>query len=80
MVSLPNFQTLEEAFLYRRDMDASLGERLDAFSLATRYLLPGDQDAVDRLVDRLKQYDAGQAAPKPGDQMPWGCRRTIFKS
>ena len=33
-------------------------------------LAPGYQDAVDRLVDRLKQYDAGQAAPKPGDQMP----------
>ena len=70
MVSLPNFHTLEEAFLYCRDMDASLGERLDAFSLETRYLLPGYQDAVDRLVDRLKQYDAGQAAPKPGDPMP----------
>jgi peroxiredoxin len=70
MTSLLDFQTLEEAFLYCRNMDASLSERLDAFSRATRYLLPGYQDAVDRLVDRLKQYDAGQAAPKPGEQMP----------
>jgi peroxiredoxin len=70
MTSLPDFQTLEEAFLYCRDMDASLSERLDAFSLVTRYFLPGYQDAVDRLVDRLKQHDAGEGAPKPGELMP----------
>jgi hypothetical protein len=46
------------------------GERLDAFSLVTRYFLPGYQDAVDRLVNRLKQHDAGEGAPKPGELMP----------
>ena len=55
---------------YCRDMDASLSERLDAFSSATRYLNPGYQEAVDRLVRRLKAYDAGKAAPKPGEPMP----------
>ena len=66
----PAFTSLGEAFLYCRDMDASLSERLDAFSSATRYLNHGYQEAVDRLVRRLKAYDAGQAAPKPGEPMP----------
>jgi len=66
----PVFSSIEEAFLYCRDMDSSLSERLDAFSLATRYLIPGYQEAVDRMVSRLKAYDAGQAAPKPGEIMP----------
>lgn len=66
----PAFATLEEAFAYCRDMDAPLNERLDAFSAATRYLIPGYQEAVNRLVSRLKQFDAGQAAPKPGERMP----------
>src|SRR5262249_29796445 len=42
---------------------------LDAFSAASQYLSPGYQEAVDRLVSRLKAYDAGQAAPKPGEPM-----------
>ncbi len=69
-MTTPAFANIEEAFLYCRDMDASLAERLDAFSSATRYLIPGYQEAVDRMVGRLKAYDAGQAAPKPGDPMP----------
>ena len=44
----PAFANLKEAFLYCRDMDASLNERLEAFSEATRYLIPGYQEAVDR--------------------------------
>ena len=70
MASLAKFQTLEEAFLYCRDMDASLAERLEAFSLATRYLLPGYQEAVDSMASRLKLHEAGRAAPKIGDRMP----------
>ena len=66
----PAFATVEEAFLHCRDMDASLSERLETFSEATRYLIPGYQEAVDRMVSRLKAYDAGQAAPKPGEPMP----------
>ena len=69
-MKIPAFNTLQEAFLYCRDMDASLNERLEAFSDATRYLIPGYQEAVDRMVGRLKAYDAGQAAPGPGDPMP----------
>jgi peroxiredoxin len=66
----PAFADLTEAFLYCRDMDASLNERLEAFSEATRYLIPGYQEAVDRMVERLKAHEAGQSAPKPGEAMP----------
>ena len=69
-MSTPAFQSLTEAFLYCRDMDASLNERLEAFSEATRYLIPGYQEAVDRMVGRLKAHDVGEAAPKPGERMP----------
>jgi peroxiredoxin len=70
MTSVPTFQTLADAFAYCRDMDASLAERLDAFNNATRYLLPGYQEAIDRLVARLKAAETGQSAPKPGEIMP----------
>jgi peroxiredoxin len=69
-MSTSAFPSLTEAFLYCRDMDASLNERLEAFSEATRYLIPGYQEAVDRMVGRLKAHDAGRAAPKPGEVMP----------
>jgi len=67
----PAFATIQEAFFYCRDMDASLNERLETFSEATRHLIPGYQEAVDRMVDRFKAHDAGRAAPKPGDKMPF---------
>ena len=70
MASLAKFQTLEEAFLYCRDMDASLAKRLEAFSLATRYLLPGYQEAVDSMAARLTFHEAGRTAPKIGERMP----------
>jgi peroxiredoxin len=66
----PAFATLDEAFRHCRDMDASLPERLAAFTEATRYLIPGYQEAVDRMVHRFKSFDAGQTAPKPGEKMP----------
>ena len=61
---------LEEAFIRCRDMDASLPERLQAFADAVRAWSPQFQDAVDRLVARLKQYDVGESAPRPGELMP----------
>jgi peroxiredoxin len=70
MTSIPTFQSLGEAFTFCRDMDASLAERLDAFNDATRYLLPGYQEAIDRLVARLKSAETGQSAPQPGEIMP----------
>jgi peroxiredoxin len=69
-MTTPVFQTLEQAFRYCADMDAPLAERLDAFSQATRYLLPGYQEAADRIAARLSDHGACRGAPKPGDLMP----------
>jgi peroxiredoxin len=66
----PTFATVEEAFLYCRDMDASLGERLETFAEVSRALRPEMQEAVDRMVERLKAHQAGALAPGPGDVMP----------
>jgi len=64
------FASVQEAFLYCRDMDASLSERLETFSNVARALRPEMQEAVDRMVERLKASTAGENAPKPGDAMP----------
>ena len=61
---------LHEAYVQARDMDASLGERLQAFADAVRRLGPHFQEAVDKLVARLKEQRVGETAPKPGEPMP----------
>jgi len=61
---------LKQAFEQARDLEGSMNERLDVFAGATRRLHPANAAIVDRLVARLKQHDAGQDAPKPGDAMP----------
>jgi len=61
---------LHEAYLRARDMDASLGERLQAFADAVRHLGPHFQEAVDKLVARLKEQGVGETAPMPGAPMP----------
>jgi peroxiredoxin len=61
---------LNDAFVRCRDMDASLDERLAAYSREVRKHLPVYADAVDRLVERLSGSGAGMAAPRPGDPMP----------
>jgi len=66
----PDFATLEEAFVYCRDMDASLSQRLQTFTNASRALRPEAQEAVDRMAERLRANAAGSAAPSPGDVMP----------
>jgi peroxiredoxin len=66
----PPFATVQEAFLYCRDMDASLSERLETFANVARTLRPEMQEAVDRMVERLEASSAGEAAPKPGEPMP----------
>lgn len=61
---------IRAAFLECRDMDASLGERLDAFATSVRTISAPFADAVDRLVDRLQQADVGSGAPGIGDLFP----------
>jgi peroxiredoxin len=53
-----------------RDMDASLNDRLQAFSDGLRKLDGAFGAAVDRVVLRLQQSGAGEAAPRVGDPMP----------
>jgi len=70
MDSKPLSVALEEAFIKCRDMDVSLAEKLQAFADAVRRLAPNFQEAVDKLVARLKDHQVGKNAPKPGEQMP----------
>jgi peroxiredoxin len=65
-----NAETPGEAFLRCRDMDASLNERLAAFTQASRRFRPSLQEATDRLVKRLREHGVGEDAPKAGDVMP----------
>ena len=75
-MTTPVFHTLDEAFRYCRDMDASLRERLDTFSAAARALGPAMQEAVDRLVVRLMATDVGAGARRSA--MP--CRTSFCRT
>ena len=61
---------LRQAFEQARELDGSMAERLDVFANAVRTLHPSTAAIVDRLVARLRQHEAGEDAPKPGDVMP----------
>jgi peroxiredoxin len=63
-------ESIEDAFKRIRSMDASLDEQLQTFSESTRKRSPDFADAIDRLVERLRQSGAGEAAPQPGEPMP----------
>jgi peroxiredoxin len=63
-------ERLRLAFLRCRDMEAPLGERLDAYAAAGRDIFPAYSDAVDRLVARLHTNGGGENAPHPGEPMP----------
>jgi peroxiredoxin len=70
MASKQLAEALEEAFHHCCDMDASLNERLQTLADGVRTLSPTFADAVERLVNRLRQSGAGASAPLPGDPMP----------
>ena len=63
-------QALDDAFRRVRDLDVSLSEQLRSFAETTRRERPDFAEAVDRLIDRLREYGAGESAPKPGEPMP----------
>ena len=56
----------DDVFEQCRDMDASLTERLAIFAAAVRSRQPSFTAAVDRLVKRLHESGAGDAAPRAG--------------
>src|SRR5262249_11802990 len=61
---------LEDSFVRCRNLDAPLADRLQAFANELRRLGPSFAVAVDMLVSRLAECDAGATAPKVGEQMP----------
>ena len=70
----PLADAIQAAFRDCRDMDASLGERLDAFAASVRTISAPFAEAVDRLVGRLEKADAGAG------RRVWAsfCRRSTF--
>jgi peroxiredoxin len=70
MVAGSELDDLREAFRRARDLDGSMGERLNAFAESVRHLRPAWTDTVDRFVGRLQELGAGENAPKPGEMMP----------
>ena len=70
MTSEPNRESSDEAFRRIREMDASVNEQLQAWAEASRNRRPDFSAAIDRLVERLREHGAGEAAPKVGEQMP----------
>ena len=61
---------LEESFVRCRNLEVSLANRLQAFANEVRRLGPHFQAAVDALVSRLTESNAGATAPKVGEPMP----------
>jgi len=63
-------ETLDDAFRRVRDLDVSLQEQLRAFADTVKRERPEFAAAVDRLIQRLRQYGAGESAPQIGESMP----------
>ena len=63
-------ESLDQAFRRARELEVSLGEQLRAFADDARRRRPEFAAAVDRLVEHLRQYGAGESAPQPGEPMP----------
>jgi peroxiredoxin len=63
-------ETLDDAFRRVRDLDVSLQEQLRAFAETVKRERPKFAAAVDRLIQRLHQYGAGESAPQVGESMP----------
>src|SRR3546814_308158 len=70
MAERPLSEFVEDAFIRCRDLQAPLTARLQAFADELRRLRPHFAEAVDALVNRLVESDAGATAPKVGELMP----------
>jgi peroxiredoxin len=70
MIANVGQESLDEVFKRVRDLDLSLGEQLRAFAETVRQRTPDFAAAVDRLVERLRKYGAGESAPQVGEPMP----------
>lgn len=63
MTERPLSELLEKAFVECRDMDASLGDRLQAFADAVRDMGEVFQTSVDQLIARLREHEVGNKPP-----------------
>ena len=70
MIAKIGRETLDDAFRRVRDLDVSLQEQLRIFAETVKRERPEFAAAVDRLVQRLRQYGAGETAPQIGESMP----------
>src|SRR6516225_9210922 len=70
MIASIGTETLDDAFRRVRDLDVSLQEQLHAFAETVKRERPEFAAAVDRLIQRLRQYGAGESAPQIGQSMP----------
>ena len=70
MIANIGSEPLDDAFKRVRDLDVSLQEQLRTFAQTVRQERPEFAAAVDRLVNRLRQYGAGESAPQIGESMP----------
>jgi peroxiredoxin len=61
---------LEDLFIRCRGLDAPLADRLQAFADGLRRLRPDFGVAVDEMVSRFAESNAGSAAPEVGEPMP----------
>jgi peroxiredoxin len=70
MTANPLVAALEDAVEQARALEAPLNERLTLIADTVRGLSSVFAEAVDRMVERLQQAGAGEAAPGPGEMMP----------
>jgi peroxiredoxin len=70
MIANVGSETLDDVFRRVRDLDVSLQEQLRTFAETVKRERPQFSAAVDRLVQRLRQYGAGESAPQIGEPMP----------
>jgi len=70
MIGNDRTETLDDVFGRVRDLDVSLHEQLRTFAEAVKREQPQIAAAVDRLIQRLRQYGAGESAPQIGEPMP----------
>jgi peroxiredoxin len=61
---------LQDAFARLSQSNLSLGDQLQAAAQSVRQRRPDFADAIDRLVERLNESDAGATSPQVGDVMP----------
>jgi peroxiredoxin len=70
MIETQTQSELRQAFERLSESNLSLAEQLNAAARSAKERRPDFADAIDRLVGRLQEGGAGEAAPQVGDAMP----------